>query len=180
MTREEIIEAAEEVPGYMSREELEWLYDHARGSVLEIGSFMGRSATVFGLRLKQEGGELNCVDPWFTDFSTHMVPEGKTSRQVFDATMAEHGLEPAIYAEKSLEAAPKFEDASLDLVFIDGDHDMIREDIKAWLPKLKQGGMLCGHNHQPEMAMVQKVVDELYPHREIVGTIWSCKVKMES
>ncbi len=176
MTKEEIIKAAEGVGGYMSREELEWLYDHAKGAVAEIGSFMGRSATVFGLRMKETGGELNCVDPWFTDFSTQMVPAGKTSRQVFDETMAKHGLEPKIYAKKSLEVAPQFADGSLDLVFIDGDHDMIREDIEAWQAKLKRGGMLCGHNHEPDMPQVQKVVDELYPEREICGTIWSCKV----
>jgi predicted O-methyltransferase YrrM len=179
MTKEEILAAGEAALGYMKPPELEWLYEHAQGLVLEIGSFMGRSATVFGLRLKETGGQLHCVDPWFTDFSAQMVPEGKTSREVFDAKMAEHGLTPKIYAKRSLEAAAEITDGSLDLVFIDADHSgaAVRADIAAWQPKLKPGGILSGHNYQPEMAELQQVVDELFPQRELVDTIWSVKLQ---
>ena len=51
----------------------------------------------------------------------------------------------------SLETAPLFMDGYFDLVFIDGDHsyDAVTEDIKAWLPKVRNGGILCGHDYEP-------------------------------
>ncbi len=48
----------------------------------------------------------------------------------------------------SVEAAKDFEDGSLDAVYIDAEHDeaSVREDIKAWYPKIKRGGVLSGHD----------------------------------
>lgn len=43
-------------------------------------------------------------------------------------------------------AANNFDDESLDLVLIDGDHstEAVCRDIDVWLPKVKNGGILCG------------------------------------
>lgn len=43
-------------------------------------------------------------------------------------------------------AAHNFEDNSLGLVLIDGDHstEAVCRDIDVWLPKVKKGGILCG------------------------------------
>lgn len=48
----------------------------------------------------------------------------------------------------SIEAAKDFEDGSLDAVYIDAEHDedSVREDIRAWRPKIKRGGVLSGHD----------------------------------
>jgi len=47
----------------------------------------------------------------------------------------------------SLEAANKFEDNSLDFVYIDGDHSLeVLFDIYAWINKVKLGGILSGHD----------------------------------
>lgn len=47
-------------------------------------------------------------------------------------------------------AASLFENESLDFVFIDGNHwyDYVKKDIEAWLPKIKKGGMISGHDYQ--------------------------------
>ena len=39
-------------------------------------------------------------------------------------------------------------DESFDLVFIDADHkySSVVDDIKAWWPKVRKGGILCGHD----------------------------------
>lgn len=49
----------------------------------------------------------------------------------------------------SLEAASSFPDGFLDFVFIDADHSYagVCKDIVAWLPKLKIGGLLSGHDY---------------------------------
>ena len=50
---------------------------------------------------------------------------------------------------KSEQAFNLIQDGSLDLVFIDGAHDYgnVRIDIQGWLPKVRKGGILCGHDY---------------------------------
>jgi len=52
--------------------------------------------------------------------------------------------------ETSVAAATQFTDASLDAVFIDGNHqtDAVLEDIAAWFPKIRPGGILIGDDYQ--------------------------------
>ena len=49
----------------------------------------------------------------------------------------------------SIDAADLFEDESVDLVFIDADHseEAVWEDMRAWMPKLKSGGVMSGHDY---------------------------------
>jgi hypothetical protein len=49
---------------------------------------------------------------------------------------------------QSVEAASHIRGGSLDFVFLDGDHSTsaLVMDIKAWLPKVKAGGLLAGHD----------------------------------
>lgn len=37
----------------------------------------------------------------------------------------------------------------VDLVFVDGDHtyNQVKADIQAWLPHIRKGGILCGHDY---------------------------------
>lgn len=48
----------------------------------------------------------------------------------------------------SLEAAKLFEDESVDFVYLDARHDYcgVTEDLVAWYPKLRVGGILAGHD----------------------------------
>ncbi len=48
----------------------------------------------------------------------------------------------------SVEAAKLIPDGCCHMVFIDGDHShkAVVDDIEAWLPKLRVGGHLCGHD----------------------------------
>jgi len=58
---------------------------------------------------------------------------------------------------------------SLDLVFLDADHSYegVRADIAAWLPKVRKGGWIGGHdydNGEPgyDFSGVRKAVDEAF------------------
>jgi predicted O-methyltransferase YrrM len=45
--------------------------------------------------------------------------------------------------------ASQFEDESFDLVFIDADHteEWVSRDLAAWVPKVKRGGVVSGHDY---------------------------------
>lgn len=67
----------------------------------------------------------------------------------------------------SVEAARTIADASLDLVFIDADHSYegVKADLAAWVPKVKAGGWIGGHdfrNPAPEFDFtgVDRAVNE--------------------
>jgi len=46
-------------------------------------------------------------------------------------------------------AAATFTDKSLDVVYIDAEHtyEAVLADIQAWAPKVRPGGLLCGHDY---------------------------------
>lgn len=55
----------------------------------------------------------------------------------------------SLIRETSAVAATQFKDNSLDLVYIDGDHsyENCSSDISDWYPKVKENGILCGHDY---------------------------------
>lgn len=64
----------------------------------------------------------------------------------------------ALHRNTSLEAAALVTNGSLDLVFLDARHDYeaVTQDISAWRPKLRPGGILSGHDFSwmfPTVAM---------------------------
>ena len=70
----------------------------------------------------------------------------------------------------STDIAAYIPDGSLDLVFLDADHsyDGVRADIEAWLPKVRNGGWIGGHdygNGDPayDFSGVKRAVDEAFP-----------------
>eukprot|EP00929_Paragymnodinium_shiwhaense_P065561 TRINITY_DN32850_c0_g2_i1.p1 TRINITY_DN32850_c0_g2~~TRINITY_DN32850_c0_g2_i1.p1 ORF type:complete len:421 (+),score=70.62 TRINITY_DN32850_c0_g2_i1:86-1348(+) len=54
-----------------------------------------------------------------------------------------------IIAQRSSDAVDMIAEGSLDLVFIDGDHayDAVSRDLLEWLPKVRPGGILAGHDY---------------------------------
>jgi len=54
-----------------------------------------------------------------------------------------------IIREASVQAATFFEDETFDFVYIDADHtyEGVSEDIRAWYPKVKVGGIIGGHDY---------------------------------
>lgn len=75
-----------------------------------------------------------------------------------------------IIREKSTVAAGQVADKSLDMAYIDAEHtkEAVVEDLTCWLPKVKDGGWVGGHdyNHPFESKRklwgVKQVVDEVF------------------
>lgn len=83
----------------------------------------------------------------------------------------------------SVEMASQITAASVDLVFIDAAHDeaSVRADITAWLPTVKSGGWIGGHDYLNEPARpygVRAAVDAIFGDRIIldVDDTWWTRV----
>lgn len=71
-------------------------------------------------------------------------------------------------------------DGDLDFVFIDASHDYdsVRADIQAWLPKVRQGGMVLGHDWNPERfpGVIQAVTERFANPMLFPDHVWGARV----
>lgn len=132
----------------------------------EIGVFSGKTSAAL---LKREGLKLYMVDTWAPFLADEILiadrdEQEKNYQQAIEATQFNKSMRWILRMD-SLKAA-EFLAEPLDFVFIDGDHSYIavRADIKAWLPNLKKGGLLSGHDYaNPDYNFgkdVKRAVDE--------------------
>jgi len=63
----------------------------------------------------------------------------------------------------SLDVVNNYDDGSIDFCFIDASHEYedVKADLLAWLPKVKSGGILAGHDYDVAWQGVIKAVDEV-------------------
>ncbi len=124
------------------------LKDRRLPKVVEVGSYQGASARFIGRILKEKLGKLWCVDPWSGYDQLHVDRPWDEIYRQFLSNMIHAGLRDTVIPvrAKSVEAAPLFEDGSLSVVYVDGYHsrEAVREDVCAWWPKLRNGGIMCG------------------------------------
>ena len=119
-----------------------WQYVKAHGvkTAVEVGSAHGESAWEATSIIPEL--QLICVDPWEGE------RYGKTTRANFDIRHAwNKNITP--FVGYSVEAAKTIPDGSLDAVYIDAMHEdpWITEDVNAWLPKVRNGGIIGGHDY---------------------------------
>jgi predicted O-methyltransferase YrrM len=64
-------------------------------------------------------------------------------------------------------------DESLDCVYIDCCHEYecVKKDLDAWMPKVKKGGIVAGHDVTNNMYGVRQAVDELTQRLKIKWTL---------
>jgi len=124
--------------------------------VCEIGSFEGKSSEMFALLTKQ----VYCVDPWvlYPQIDNESMIK---SESIFDLLLTKYDNIVKI-KNFSIEASKLFNDKFFDCVYIDGDHDYepVKQDILHWMPKVKDGGHISGHDYHFEG--VRKALDELF------------------
>lgn len=64
----------------------------------------------------------------------------------------------------SCEAADTFNNNSIDVVYIDMTHtyEAVKRDIQCWLPKVKIGGYIAGHDFDNKFPEVKRAVNETF------------------
>ena len=124
------------------------------GIVVEVGSFLGNGSTqTFVEALTPLSGTLYCVDTWR---GNENVPWHQQMARAYDlfgtfrhyVALADGTRMVKPMVMPSRDAARVLADGVADLVFIDGDHAYsgVKEDIEIWRPKVRKGGILCGHD----------------------------------
>ena len=144
--------------------------------IVEIGSFSGVSSDLLSRFCK----ELICIDFWENSIGYVEIPKDMLERahREFNA-LAETRPNITKVLSTSLIEAEKTPDKSIDMVYIDGRHDedSVRADIKAWLPKVKSGGWVTGHDI--DLGGVQVPVKELLGnnYKSYKDTSWAVQIK---
>ena len=153
------------------------------GTIVEVGSWKGKSTAYLGVEVVNSGKKIKvfAVDTWKGSEAeaAHQNDPYVKSNTLYDlfvnniAPINQHGPIITPFQCCSTEAAKHFTDKSLDCVFIDASHQYqdVCDDIAAWLPKVKPGGILAGHDYYgwPE---VRRAVDDTLVHAK--GTSEDC------
>jgi len=188
MTKEEIINEAEKIQGWMSKDELGLLYDLSREVLekddlaVEVGSWKGRSAYVIGQVCKEKEASLICIDT-FCGCETQKFLYEEAMLTGIEKFIAENiakntaGLPVNFVSGDSTEVYQNFEDGSISFCFIDGDHfnPVIKQDLDNFWPKVKKGGIFAGHDFSRDFPDVVSEVTAKFPdiiQREIKYSIW--------
>jgi predicted O-methyltransferase YrrM len=139
------------------------------GNVLEIGTFHGLSLSyivetcilnntnIYCLDIKKQSELMENLKKWRNPDNVHLK-----------------------FAD-SRQAHVDYEDQFFDLIFIDGDHsyETVKSDIANFWPKLKNNGVMCGHDYNSVWPGVMRAVDEAFKERKVVGRIWIVKKQVQ-
>lgn len=124
----------------------------------EIGVERGKYADC--LLRKIPGLALYCVDPWVETPGYREGMQSKIEQYRKETYLLLKKHKGARIMEKfSVAAAKDIPDGSLDFVFIDGNHDFenVVADIAAWTPKVRQGGIISGHDFCDEVCAHERI-----------------------
>lgn len=120
---------------------------------VEVGVNVGVHAEVMYALLRPD--VLYLIDPWYGGQRPIVNDKFKYKSNVM------------LMQEYSESAAKKFEVEFADLIYIDANHVYkdVKLDLNCWYPKLKIGGMLCGHDANREE--VYEALEEFSKQEEL-------------
>jgi hypothetical protein len=125
--------------------------------MIEIGAYSGESTLLFGATMAFD--HIYCIDPFEGEEEMHNI-NNKTWEDVkrdfenntkwFDGSGKKLGqTKVELIEDYSYNVVDKFDDNSIDFVYIDASHKVedIKRDIDLYIPKLKDDGILGGHDY---------------------------------
>jgi predicted O-methyltransferase YrrM len=148
---------------------------------VEVGVYTGASVCFLAQELKKRGAaafDLYAVDLWeranetgYSDLKMDLAV-WNTFCQRMQQTNTTKNIQ--VMKVDSVMASKLFQNESVDFVFIDADHsyEAVRQDIEVWLPKIKPGGMLAGHDYGEPCGVKQAVDEKFGPRVKTTGSVW--------
>jgi predicted O-methyltransferase YrrM len=142
-------------------------------NILEIGSWAGGSAVVWGTGIQRYcpgGGKVLCVDSWCAYFQAEEIKGSRAyvdmenamaSGEIillFNHNIKSSGLDSLILSARgrSTDVLPLLAAGSFELVYVDGDHaySSVKHDIENAKRLVADGGILCGDDLELEAGAV--------------------------
>jgi len=116
-------------------------------SMAEIGCYAGESTVAFAMI----AGQVHAIDPWVNGYDDDDLSSSIFSMELVKASYAYRiqGFHNICTIQATGEhATSEFANGSLDVVYIDAIHKLgaNRDEINRWLPKIKEGGYIAGHD----------------------------------
>ena len=145
-------------------------------TMIEIGSYMGEStmmfastglfSTIYSIDPLSGYEEFNEMHNYSWDF---VKDEFNKNTKYFDNIVQ--------LQDFSYNVVDKFEDNSIDFIYIDGNHseESVRQDLELYLPKLKKNGIIAGHDYNDYSwpGLVNAVLGVIgKPDRIFLDTSW--------
>jgi predicted O-methyltransferase YrrM len=150
----EVIGFANQLKGFLCNLQIPFLYvlaSQQEGEMVEIGCWYGRTTTILRIASDPNKLKINCIDTFLGSSEHQDELKGYKFRSDFEANLRQLGIldKVTIIEDTSLNASQKFPDGSLSVVWIDAahDYDNVKQDVLKWLPKLKNGGLMLGHDY---------------------------------
>ncbi len=135
-----------------------------KGSGVEIGVGKGNHAQIIVDTTPLS--KIYLIDCWESTDENNSYGDQKAQDDSFSFVLNrfKNNNRVSVMKEYSAKAASLFDDASLDFVYIDANHnyEFVKQDIAVWYPKVKVGGIFSGHDYSKNRskAGVVKAVDE--------------------
>ena len=126
------------------------IYDYNPINAVEVGSLHGESGLIISSFPFVK--KLVCVDSNKSSIINKRLRHKITNNSV------------EIVTNTSVEYSKFVDNNSIDLVYIDADHDYesVKQDLNVWFPKVKTGGFITGHDYSKKFwGGVVQAVDEL-------------------
>jgi predicted O-methyltransferase YrrM len=139
------------IPGWFGKGDMKALSSLAstltNGTIIELGSMHGRSA--YCLSMSSPTSKIFCLDYWsgWMCKTTDGVERSNSIETFKSYTSKCENVTPVqLFLDKKTE--PLWEEP-VDMVFIDTSHTNPDDwnVIEFWLPKIKKGGIICGHDY---------------------------------
>ena len=132
---------------------------------VEVGCWKGKSAAFMAVEIANSGKDIEfyCVDHWLGGPDHQGWAVLPDLHRIWRSNMAPLTKYYTEMKKSSIEASQEFDNDSLEFVFIDASHEYedVKADIEHWMPKVKEGGIIAGHDYDPGHPGVQQAVDEL-------------------
>lgn len=123
---------------------------------LEIGTYAGKSFAYLVVEAINSGKEIEITG--LDGFGWEGLKED------FDRNMKPVEGKYFVIKGNSIECSKQFPDKYFDFVFIDANHtyEDVKADILAYLPKIKDGGVIAGHDYCDDWKGVIQAVNEVF------------------
>jgi len=147
----------------------------------EVGVYFGRSLFFLAEQLVAMGKTdvvLWAIDSWEGPKFRAQILKTLVGNRYYGLSDAEIDMIKIVSADQ-VRAARLFDDRSLAGVFLDADHsrDGMARALNAWFGKVRNGGLLCGHDYdRSEWPGVVEAVDEFCgPVGHPTRSVWALR-----